>query len=107
MEVHKELGAGFLERVYHEAISIELESRDIPFVSEYELPVFFKGHQLQTKYRVDFFCYSSIPVEIKALDALTGKEIAQEINYLKSCRQKKGLLFNFGAESLQYKRFAN
>jgi GxxExxY protein len=107
MEVHRELGPGFLERVYHEALAVEFKIRNIPFLSEYELPVFFKGHRLATVYRVDFFCYDAIPVEIKALEALTGKETAQEINYLKSCHQKKGLLFNFGSESLQYKRFAN
>ena len=107
MEVHKELGPGFLERVYQEALAIELQTRGIPFEAEYALPVFFKGQQLTTTYRVDFYCYESIPVEIKSLDALTGKEIAQEINYLKANKQKKGLLINFGSQSLQHKRFIN
>lgn len=107
MEVHKELGPGFLERVYQEALAIEFETRNIPFILEHELPVFFKGRQLNTTYRVDFYCYESIPVEIKALDAITGKEIAQEINYLKANKKKKGLLINFGSQSLQHKRFIN
>lgn len=107
MEVHKELGAGFLERVYQEALAIEFKTRNIPFILEHELPVFFKGQQLNTMYRVDFYCYESIPVEIKALDALTGKEIAQEINYLKANKKRKGLLINFGSQSLQHKRFIN
>ena len=107
MEVHKELGSGFLERVYQEAVTIEFQERGIPFQREYALPVFFKGNQLDTEYRVDFFCYDSIPVEIKAIEGLTGKETAQEINYLKAARKNKGLLINFGANSLQYKRFVN
>lgn len=89
MEVHRELGAGFLERVYQEALGIELKNRDIPFVKEHELPVVFKGQQLNTSYRVDFFCYESIPVEIKAIETITGKETAQEINYLKAGNAKK------------------
>jgi len=107
MEVHKELGPGFLERVYQEALAIEFKSRNIPFILEHNLPVFFKGQQLDTEYRVDFFCYETMPVEIKAIEALTGKETSQEINYLKASKQKKGLLLNFGSQSLQYKRFIN
>ena len=107
MEVHKELGPGFLERVYQEALAIEFKSRNIPFLMEHELPVFFKRQPLNTTYRVDFFCYESIPVEIKAIEALTGKETAQEINYLKASHTKKGVLLNFGSQSLQHKRFIN
>ncbi len=105
MSVHQELGSGFLEAVYQEALAIELKERGVPFIRECELPVFYKMTQLNTKYRVDFYCYDAIPVEIKALSSISDIEIAQEINYLKICRQPKGLLLNFGAPSLQYKRF--
>lgn len=107
MEVHSELGAGFLERVYQEAMAIELTERNIPYEREYDLPIFFKTKQLSTEYRVDFFCYEKIPVEIKAIEGQTGKETAQTIHYLKASKQPKGLLINFGDPSLQYKRFAN
>lgn len=107
MEVHKELGCGFLERVYQEALAIEFSHRGIPFSKEYELPISYKGEKLESTYRVDFFCFGTIPVEVKAIDALTGKETAQEINYLKASHSKKGLLLNFGTQSLQHKRLVN
>ncbi|MBN2683907.1 MAG: GxxExxY protein [Pontiellaceae bacterium] len=107
MEVHKELGCGFLERVYQEALAIEFSHREIPFSREHELPISYKGEKLESTYRVDFFCYGSIPVEVKAIDTLTGKETAQEINYLKASHSNKGLLLNFGAQSLQHKRLVN
>ncbi|MBN2703222.1 MAG: GxxExxY protein [Pontiellaceae bacterium] len=107
MEVHKELGCGFLERVYQEALAIEFAHRGIPFSKEQELPISYKGEKLESTYRVDFFCFGTIPVEVKAIDALTGKETAQEINYLKASHSKKGLLLNFGTQSLQYKRLVN
>jgi GxxExxY protein len=107
MEVHKERGPGFLERVYQEALKIEFQEQAIPFQREYALPVFFKGHQLDTGYRVDFFCYDSIPAETKAIEGLTGKETAREINYPNAAKENKGLPINFGAQSLQYKRFVN
>jgi GxxExxY protein len=107
MKVHGELGSGFLEPVYHEALKIEFAEVPIPFEHEVELPVFYKGQRLKTIYRADFVCYGSIIVEIKALDQLTGVERSQILNYLKATGCEIGLLLNFGAESLQYERFAN
>jgi GxxExxY protein len=104
MEVHRQLGPGFLEAVYQEAMAIELEDRAVSFVREAELPVFYKGQQLNCSYRADFVCFESVIVELKALQALTGVETSQLLNYLKATRLERGLLLNFGCTSLEFKR---
>jgi len=105
MEVHKQLGCGFLESVYHEALAIEMVSRDIPFKHEVALPIVYKGQHLKTFYRADFVCFEEIIVEIKARAELGGVEKAQILNYLKATQLKVGLLLNFGAKSLEHQRF--
>lgn len=107
MEVHKVLGHGFLETVYQEALAIEFSTRSIPFNREVELPASYKGKQLNTSYRVDFICYGSVIVELKALSKIGTVEESQIINYLKAGGLEVGLLLNFGTSSLEYKRFAN
>jgi GxxExxY protein len=107
MAVHRELGDGFLEDVYHEALMMEMSSRNIPFLHEVDLPIFYKGQPLQKIYRADFICYDTIVVEIKALSGISGREKAQVINYLRASNYDRGLLLNFGAESLQYTRLFN
>ena len=104
MEVHRELGSGFLEAVYHEAMKIELEKKDIPFIHEAELNLLYKGIPLEKTYVADFVCYNKIIIELKALNELHSIHEAQVINYLKATNAKLGLLINFGAESLEYKR---
>ncbi len=107
MQVHRELGCGFLEAVYQEALAIELAYQDIPFQREVALPIHYRGKLLQTCYRVDFICYSDVIVELKALAKLSSIEEAQILNYLKATVFETGPLLNFGAPSLQYKRFAH
>jgi GxxExxY protein len=105
MTVHKELGNGFLEPVYQEALAIELKQQNIPFEREPILPIVYKGTQLESSYRADFICYGTIIVELKALSAMSGTEDAQIMNYLKATGLKKALLLNFGKPSVEYKRY--
>lgn len=104
MEVHRELGHGFLEAVYQEALAIEFAQRGIPFQREVELPIRYKDQLLKTKYRADFLCYDSVVVETKALAQLTSADQGQVINELKATGMEVGLLINFGAPSLEYRR---
>lgn len=87
-----------------EALSIEFEKRNIPFVREKMLKIIYKGIILDKEYVADFICYDKIIVELKALSQLQNENIAQTLNYLKITGLKLGLLVNFGAFSLQYKR---
>ncbi len=104
MEVHRELGHGFLEAVYHEALQRELKLCDVPFRHEVELPVSYKGESLKCFYKCDLLCFEDIVVEIKAISQLTTGDEAQLINYLKASNIQRGVLINFGTPSLQYKR---
>ena len=105
MEVHKELGPGFLEPVYQEALEMEFESVKLPFKVQPAIRIKYKNHQLKKFYQPDFICFDNIIVEIKAISQLSGIEEAQLINYLKATELKIELLINFGAASLQFKRF--
>ena len=104
MEVHRQLGHGFLEAVYQEALAVELTAREIPFQREVILPIRYKGQILQCGYRADFICFGEIVVELKAISRLTGTDEAQTINELKATHLNRALLINFGVPSLEYKR---
>lgn len=104
MEVHRELGSGFAERVYHLAMLAELEQRKVAFQTEVEIPVYYKSRRLDCHYRVDLLCMNSILVELKAHDGLGDADVSQIINYLKASELRRGLLLNFGTKSLQFKR---
>jgi len=107
MEVHKELGCGFLEPVYQEALEREFLLQSITFEREKKLNIPYKGVNLDKYYEADFVCYGKIIIELKALSELLPEHIAQTINYLKATNYHLGLLVNFGSESLEYKRIPN
>ncbi len=104
MEVHREKGCGFTEPVYQECMEIELVDRNVPAEAQKEMKIFYKGRLLKKTYLADFVAYGKIIVELKALDKLTSREESQVINYLKASSLEVGVLINFGASSLEWKR---
>ena len=104
MEVHQELGCGFLEAVYQEALEEEFQEKNIPYQREVPLKIYYKNKPLKKYYMADFICYNEIIIEIKAATAITKEHQAQLVNYLTATRLKLGLIINFGKQSLEYKR---
>lgn len=104
MDVHKELHSGLLEPVYNEALCVELARHNIEFQSEQELPVYYKGEQLQKHYRMDIVC-GDIILELKAVSELLAEHRAQLFNYLRLTKKPIGLLINFGESSLHVERY--
>jgi GxxExxY protein len=106
IEVHKALGNGFQEVIYQRALEIEMPLHGLMFSREYEMPIFYKEQQIGTR-RVDFLVENVISVELKAITALEDVHLAQAINYLEAYDLEIGLLINFGAKSLEFKRIIN
>ena len=109
MRVHSLLGSGFPEVIYQRALSIELEREEVLAQREIETPIYFRGQQIGTR-RVDFLVAGPVAdkpvlVELKATAELIDAHFAQIVNYLEAYRLPIGLLLNFGATSLQYRRF--
>lgn len=105
IEVHKELGNGFLESVYEEAFKIELAEKDIPYRAQVRLPVHYKGKQLNKEFIVDGLAFDKILVELKCVPRLTNIEESQILNYLKASGMVLGLVINFGANlKLEWRR---
>ena len=107
MRVHADLGFGFLEAVYQEALEKEFIKSKIPYERHRKLSLVYGGEKLRKYYVADFYCYSSIIVELKAIDYLHPKFNDQLRNYLKATQSRLGLLVNFGKPSLEYKRLLN
>jgi GxxExxY protein len=106
MAVYNELGPGFLEAVYQEALEIELHDRGIPFESQKELRIVYKGRPLKKTYNCDLLCYGKIMVELKSEEQLSNKDRGQLHNYLKATSLELGLLFNFGnRDKLEWERW--
>jgi GxxExxY protein len=106
MEVYNELGTGFLESVYQEAMEIECRRRNIPFESQRRLSIRYKELTLQKEFIADMLFFENIIVELKALERISGKEESQIINYLKATGCKMGVVINFGAKhALEWKRY--
>jgi GxxExxY protein len=106
MEVHRILGNGFQEVIYQRALAIEFEQKGIRFQREFEMPIFYKEHPIGSR-RADFLVEDKISVELKALINLEDAHLAQAINYLEAYNLEIGLLINFGAKSLVFKRLLN
>ncbi len=104
MAVHNELGCGFLEAVYQDALEIEFKMRGIPYEREKRLDVFYSGEKLNSFYRTDFLCFGEVLVETKALSKMSGTEDFQIINQLRASKLHKALLINFGMSKLETKR---
>ncbi len=107
MKVHRELGSGFLEAVYDEALKKEFMKSEIPFKSQVKLKVFYEGEQLKKYYIADFICYDKIILEIKSINQVPVVFYAQIKNYLTATKMELGMLINFGQPSLVYKRILN
>jgi GxxExxY protein len=106
MQVHKTLGNGFQEVIYQRAMEIELRIMGLSFEREKEMTIFYRGEDIGTR-RVDFFVETKIMVELKAIIILEDVHLAQAVNYLEAYNMEVGLLINFGAKSLQFKRVHN
>ena len=106
MRVHRQLGCGFLEAVYRDALRVELTSSGIPFEGEVPFGVVYDDRLLESRYRADLVCFGEILVELKAMAAITGRETAQVLNYLKASKLERGLLLNFGARRLEVQRLS-
>jgi GxxExxY protein len=106
MKVHSALGNGFQEVIYQRALEIEFPYHNLAFEREKEMSIFYRGHEIGTR-RVDFFVEKLIMVELKAVIQLEDVHLAQAMNYLEAYKMEIGLLINFGAKSLQFKRVHN
>lgn len=106
MEVHKQIGNGFQEVIYQRALAIEMQLQGLNFSREHEMQIQYKGHEIGTR-RVDFFVENVIMVELKAIINLEDVHLAQAMNYVEAYDLEIGLLLNFGAKSLQFKRVHN
>jgi GxxExxY protein len=107
MAVHRELGCGFPEVPYGEALGREFQERHIPFHAQARLEIMYKGVPLKSHFRADFVCFDNVIVEVKALTNISNLEESQVISYLKASGHHRALLLNFGRTSLQMRRFLN
>ena len=106
MKVHSTLGNGFQEVIYQRALELELKAQGVSHCREYEMPIYYRNEQIGSR-RVDFLVENRICVELKAIVALESVHLAQAKNYLEAYNLQTGLLINFGAKSLDFRRLAN
>ena len=106
MQVHRTLGNGFQEVIYQRALAIEFQHQGLEFEREKEMTIHYRDLDIGTR-RVDFFVENTIMVEIKARIELEDSHLNQAMNYLEAYKMKIGLLINFDANSLQFKRVHN
>jgi GxxExxY protein len=106
MKVHSALGNGFQEIIYQRALELEMRTAKLEFTRELEMPIYYRDQEIGTR-RVDFFVENTIMVELKAIIQIEKVHLAQAINYLEAYKMQIGLLINFGAASLDYRRVHN
>ena len=106
MAVHSAMGNGFQEVIYQRALEIEMMDQHLSFAREQEMPIYYKGRQIGSR-RVDFLVDNAVCVELKAISRLEDIHLAQAINYLEAYDLEVGILINFGARSLEFKRVTN
>ncbi|WP_228237227.1 GxxExxY protein [Allomuricauda sp. M10] len=104
MDVHNELGKGFNEAVYGDALEIELKSNGVPYQREVKFNIDYKGQTLKHQYYADFIVDDKIILELKAVEKISSGHIKQTLNYLAASKMKLGLIVNFGEDQLNYKR---
>ena len=103
MDVHNTLGNGFQEVIYQRCMAIEMERKDVPFVRELEMPIYYRDLPVGSR-RADFLVEDKVLVELKAISKLEDIHLAQGLNYLEAYNLEIGLLLNFGAPKLEFKR---
>jgi GxxExxY protein len=106
MAVHSALGSGFQEVIYQRALEIELNSKGVPAIREFNMPIYYKGIEIGLR-RVDFYVDNKVSVELKAVAKLENVHLAQALNYLEAYNIEVGLLINFGSKSMEVKRLVN
>ena len=104
MDVHRNLGRGFLEIVYKDALEYEFRQKNVPDEREREFEIEYKNIILPHKYYADFVAYDKIILEVKATNGIIDDFFKQTLNYIKAAKYKLGILTNFGEDSLKYKR---
>ena len=107
MQLHREMGCGFKEKVYQDAFEVLLKENNIKYEREKHIDLVFHGVKLEHDFFYDFLIDDKIGVELKAVSEIVGEFEAQIINYLHVSNHKLGLLLNFGVESLEYKWYPN
>ena len=107
MQLHRELGCGFKEKVYQDAFEVLLQENDIPYEREKHIKLTYHGVTLEHDFFYDFLCYDKIGIELKAFSEITGEFESQLINYLHVGHHQLGILLNFGTTSLEYKFVPN
>ncbi|MES2376962.1 MAG: GxxExxY protein [Bacteroidota bacterium] len=106
MKVHSAMGNGFQEVIYQRCLALEMQKQGLLFSRELEMSIYYDGVEVGTR-RVDFLVADKIMVELKAISKLDDVHFAQGLNYLEAYKLETGLLINFGAKSLEYKRITN
>lgn len=104
MDIHNELGKGFSEAVYSDALEIELKSNGVPFQKEVKFDIIYKGEKLKHHYYADYLVDDKFILELKAFEKISNSHIKQTLNYLAASKMQLGLIINFGEDSLSYKR---